>query len=408
MTERELHERLNRMTNEIPEETHITFLTAVTSGKESAPSLQYQTSRKAKGEEPVTRKISASAILVIALIVVSMTAALAAVLNNWGIINFAGNRSNAYIPPKYEDSITKENLTLETESITCTIQESYYDGIILRLTARIIPKTDALLISPGSVIDDPISDLFWQLPDSENEETAWESIGSVALREHAGHMAEVSLFVDADEQWAGSSHEFMMNEDGSYTAYLECQFIEEQTEIEVPLVLRCIPMTVTEELLSSEEIFFDTADMETTSISKAFRSVETKTFTCESPLEFPSVGVRIVNVVMTASPLEIRYHLDYEITDWDAYKTHKGTLWFDFIDPDSKKRLSTGLTSGGSSGQMEELTTDNGDDIIRAFYRQTDAIGLDALSDQYTITVRTDKEYEKKRYETITFHVSGK
>ena len=66
-----------------------------TRGIDEAPSLQYQIARKAKGEEPVVKKISASAILVIALIVVSMTAALAAALNSWGIINFAGDHANA-------------------------------------------------------------------------------------------------------------------------------------------------------------------------------------------------------------------------------------------------------------------------------------------------------------------------
>ena len=49
-----------------------------TRGIEEAPSLQYQIARKVKGEEPVVKKISASAILVIALIILSMAAALAA------------------------------------------------------------------------------------------------------------------------------------------------------------------------------------------------------------------------------------------------------------------------------------------------------------------------------------------
>ena len=49
-----------------------------TRGIDEAPSLHYQIARKAKGEEPVVKKLSTSAILVIALVIISMTAALAA------------------------------------------------------------------------------------------------------------------------------------------------------------------------------------------------------------------------------------------------------------------------------------------------------------------------------------------
>ncbi|MBR1586034.1 MAG: hypothetical protein IJ662_10875, partial [Clostridia bacterium] len=62
-----------------------------TKGFDHAPSLRYQITRKASEGEMMAKKISATAMLVIALIAVSMTAALAVTLNGWGIINFAGN-----------------------------------------------------------------------------------------------------------------------------------------------------------------------------------------------------------------------------------------------------------------------------------------------------------------------------
>ena len=40
-----------------------------TRGIDEAPSLHYQIARKAKGEEPVVKKLSTSAILVIALVI---------------------------------------------------------------------------------------------------------------------------------------------------------------------------------------------------------------------------------------------------------------------------------------------------------------------------------------------------
>ena len=199
-----------------------------TRGIDEAPSLHYQIARKAKGEEPVVKKISATGILVIALIAVSMTAALAAALNGWGIINFAGNHVNAYVPPKYEESITKENEVIETESVRCTLQESYFDGKILRLTAQIVPKVNTLLIGPASSVEDPISDLFWRTLNPEDEETDWESIGAYALRMHDGHLAEIGL--NAEVEWDDCSSDFMRNEDGTYTWYLECQTRDETQE----------------------------------------------------------------------------------------------------------------------------------------------------------------------------------
>ena len=377
-----------------------------TRGIEEAPSLQYQIARKAKGEEPVVKKISVTAILVIALIVVSMTAALAAALNSWGIINFAGDHANAYVPPKYEESITKENEIIETDSIRCTLQESYFDGKILRLTAQIVPKVNTLLIGPGSSPEDPISDLSWRTLDPEDEKTERESIGAYALRVYDGHLAEINL--DADMNWSDCSSDFIRNEDGSYTWYLECQAQDEMQEANVPLVLRYYPMTITEEQLASEQVIIDFDNKETATITKTFHSIPTKTYVCDNPMEFPSVGVRVQYVTMTVTPLEIRIALDYEITDLSKYQAQDDGLWFEFITPNSSEtepyaqRVSAGLTSGGSIGRKDGLH--DLPDEVGTVYRQTDAIGLDALSDQYSI--RAYSAWDKTRYETVTFHVT--
>lgn len=378
-----------------------------TRGIDDAPSLQYRIARKAKGEEPVTKKISAAAILAIALIAVSMTAALAAALNSWGIISFAGNHENAYVPPKYEESIVKENEIIETESVRCTLQESYFDGKILRLTAQIVPKVNALLIGLDSSVDDPVSNLFRQAPD-QNGETETESIGAYALRAYDGHLAEIGL--DAEIEWDNYSSDYTRNEDGSYTWYLECQVQDETQEANVPLVLSYYPMTITGEQPSVDRVTVDFDHRETAAVTKTFHSVETKTYVCDRPMDLPSVGVQVQRVIMTVTPLEIRYALDYEITNLNLYQAQEYGLWFEFIDPDSKETepyaqtVSNGLTSGGSTGRLDgrhELP-----DEVGTVYRQRDAIGLDALSDQYTI--RAYNAWDKTRYEAVTFHVTEK
>ena len=115
-------------------------------------------------------------------------------------------------------------------------------------------------------------------------------------------------------------------------------------------------------------------------------------------------------MTLTVTPLEIRCALDYEITDLNLYKAQQDGLWFEFIDPNSEEtepyaqRVSEGLTSGGSWGRLDgkhDLP-----DEVGTIYRQRDAIGLDALSDQYTI--RAYNAWEKTRYEAVTFHVTEK
>ena len=389
------------------------------SGLKPDPLLARRIIASGGGEEPVKKKISASAIVVIALAVILATGALAATLNAWGVIDFAGNHAGTFVPADYQDSIRQENVALETESAACTIQESYYDGMILRLTARIVPKADALLIGPSSCADDPVSDLFLQLPEPGEEEDETEeedaepdgdgaeeeTIGAYALRECAGRLAEVNL--TADVPWEDCASDFMMNGDGSYTFYLECQFKEEQAEIKVPLQFRYLPMAVDETQEDTGHVRFDMADLETAQADMPFQSVETRTYLCETPLEFPGAGVRVIRVAMTATPLEIRCALDYEIMDLETYQSLEDGLWFEFIDPDSAETeysaqvLSSGLTSGGEIGRPDGK--DDEPDEVGTVYRQLDAIGLDNLGSHYTI--RAYSAWEKTRFETVTFEV---
>ena len=80
-----------------------------TKGIDNAPSLQYQIVRKAKGEEPVARKISITAILVIAFIIVTMTAALAA---GFGLFGELAQKQNT------DDRLTQLDEVSESMSVS--------------------------------------------------------------------------------------------------------------------------------------------------------------------------------------------------------------------------------------------------------------------------------------------------
>ena len=366
------------------------------------PWLAQRVLANVKGEKPV-KKLSATTILVIVLICVMATGALAATLNAWGILDFAGSYQGSYIPPDSGNSITQENLTVQTDLVTCAIRESYYDGKILRLTADISSKNDALLFTGGSGAEDPISDLS---RDSDEDIT----IGDYAFEHCEGRLTEVDLYTPID--WSDYSLDCMMNEDRSLTLYIEAQFMEEHPDLEVPLQLTCLPMTISAEQVEDGDVSFDASEMERTDFSLTVHSVPVTMLVSTEPLDFPDEGVRVTCVTLTVTPLEIRFTLDYEVTDPDAYNATEDGLWFEFIDPESPEteayaqRLTDGLTSGGSILRLNG----NGewDQPIKAgaAFRQTDAIGRNNLSDTYTI--RAYNCWDKTRYETVTFKVTEK
>ena len=149
------------------------------------------------GEKTVAKKLSVSMILVIALIVILATGALAATLGAWGIIDFAGNHYGAYIPPKYEDCIKSENVTAETESLSVNIRESYYDGTLLRVTADVTPKQPVFLLGEGVYPEDPAFD---SLPGLESEEI---TVAQAARDRFEGRMAEIVMYTDESTSASG-------------------------------------------------------------------------------------------------------------------------------------------------------------------------------------------------------------
>lgn len=376
------------------------------SGLQGDPWLAQRIIASEEGEEPMVKKTSATVIILIALIAVLSTSALAAALKAWGLIDFAGSHVGAYVPANYEDSITIENKIVEMDSVTCTFQESYYDGRILRLTAKIDPKKDVFLLTYDSAIDDPIGRLFPYLPDTNDNGTQAETIGEYALRVCDGRLVYISLGID-NEFLLGSCNS-IMNDDGSVKCYMEYQFENESDQMNTTVTLRCIPGTVTEETLMSDEALFDFESEESARVDMTFNRVSVKTLICDTPMSFPEVGVRVTHVEMMVTPLEIRYNLDFEVTNLTAFNAQDDGLFFEFIEPNSteaenaNQRLNGGLTGGGTVSRLDGRNEEAAE--IGTVYRQSDSLGLNELSEQYTI--RAYNCWDKTRYESKTFNVT--
>ena len=357
------------------------------------PYLAQRIMANEEGEKTVIKKISVSMVLAIVLICILITGALAATLSSWGIIDFFGRYYSGYIPEKTSETINKEEIRTEAENFVCTIEESYYDGSILRITAKIEPKTPVMLLEEGSLPANPME---------ENEEI---TIGAYAVQHFDGRMA--AIYLTTMENGSGA---LVRNEDGTASIYMESYYTDELAERDIVVIVSYLPLDILAdqsiEELDSREIY-DFAAQEIIELPIHLQSVETHRYECHEPMDFPSVGVQVTDVVMTATPLEIRYILDYVITDLEKYSALEGGLWFEFIDPDSQEteyyaqRVPDGLSftegAGSLDGQFHEP------DGIGTVIRQHGTIDLDALSEEYTI--RAYSLWEKTRYETATFHV---
>jgi hypothetical protein len=123
---------------------------------DNAPSLQYQIARKAKGEEPVVKKISASAILAIALIVITMTAALAAGLGLFGELSQSLDRKGKLIELENVSESVSTSITTE-DGITIEIGQAYYEGNRVFVSYRLSGNLASVALYEGT----PEKDIAW-------------------------------------------------------------------------------------------------------------------------------------------------------------------------------------------------------------------------------------------------------
>ena len=150
-----------------------------TRGIDNAPSLQYQIARKAKGEEPVVRKISASAILVIAFIILSMAAALAAGFGLFGELaqNPRGDKRLSEVE-KVADSIEREWTT--EDGITIRIEQAYYEGNRVFISYRLSGDWTSTVLHEGA----PDDEIAWDWVE-ENMIAAQTMMSDVPERQQA-------------------------------------------------------------------------------------------------------------------------------------------------------------------------------------------------------------------------------
>lgn len=364
------------------------------SGLQGDPWLTAKVLSKAEGEKTV-KKLSATAILVIVLLVLTMAGALAAALNAWGLLDFAGNTWRTYVPENARENVTRENVTVETDHLVCKVQDSYYDGEILMLTANVMPKEKVLLFAEDGLM--------------AAEEEDGPTMADKAKQEYDGRAASVWLF-PADVYDGGG--DCRPNEDGSVTVYTKLRFDEDMQDRDVTMELGYAPCPNLNDLTEDELMEgpgLVEEEMERTTFVLPVHAVKSENYVYEEPMDFPSAGVQVTRVKMKVTPMEITYRVDYTVTDLEKYKALDNSLFFEFVDPASTAAEYYEQTFESGVSGMGRITRADGSEefepeAVGAAYCQQDSISVNAKSDEYTLRAYDCRE-DNARFESVTFKV---
>ncbi|MBR3743275.1 MAG: DUF4179 domain-containing protein [Clostridia bacterium] len=181
-----------------------------TRGIDEAPSLQYRIARKAKGEEPMAKKISTAMILVIVLIIVSMTAALAAGLGLFGQLAQDDKNVDSRLAGLEEAADTVSASLTTEDGITVEIGQAYYEGNRVFMAYRLSGNLFSAELYEGA----PEGDYPWDLV-LEN------CIGAEHWVNDVPELQRLNAWMDGKGQHWGTAHEAALHDglslaDGTY------------------------------------------------------------------------------------------------------------------------------------------------------------------------------------------------
>ena len=352
-----------------------------------------------KEEKPMKKKLSFAAVLV--LILLACCAAAIAMAYRTGILDFAGRYSNTYVPENAQDYVNSDVLQLENDVVSANISELYYDGRLSRMTVELKPKDPStLLLGPTSFPEDSWRDLVhmngqWDDSDTRTIAQVWRENGYQAVYSVDTWMKPLSGEV------TGGTGDNNLSPDGTLTLYCQVEYGDDQPSRDVLFQLFLTPW---ETPLEADSAFLHekTIRLEAPLTLEADEAMNESYISAE-PAEYPSVGVRVDQLLINVRPQDIHVVIDYTVTDREAYAKTDGGLWFEFIDPESTakqpydQRLQSGLSGGGS------VTPLDGDPDTATQFRQTETLGRNELHDAYTL--RAYECWEKQRFETHAFEM---
>ena len=312
-------------------------------------------------KKPVKRKMRVSAAIAVAACLIICTAAFAAA-NRWGLFDFLnqGQSDSAPLPEAIEILATEPPQEGGTGELAgFQLREAVYDGEYAYLVVDVTPRQELLLIGPGYGLEDPMRLM------------TGDSANSLTIGEYAEQNGLQMAYVTISSALDALGEEFIRSidchweEDGTLVLMLTCT-VSEQEGSAFASTLQCsvtplIPAASEEDAIlygyyeenadeptyASTGYVTDEENQQETEL--AFTLDDTNrhnTLASSQSAEYPSCGVRVDSVRLTASPMALYYEIHFTVTDEAAYAATEDGVWFEFLDANGNA-LPNGATRGG-------------------------------------------------------------
>ena len=334
-------------------------------------------SRIQKESVPMKRK-PLKLILIVALIA-ALTATCFAVGNRFGILDFAGRYSRENLPADAEGYVEERgDILYLDENLRLILGEVLYDGMTLRFTVNAEPADEKTLIY-----------CFDEYPDDMRDGVTLEERYRAGGYEHLMHL-DLS---NVDDRYPDQSSEFEFSDNG-VIIYCECIGIEYCRSANTDMALGYAILNDFD-----EEIGFDDVRRATFKVSAETVSDEDYRV-CEKGAAYPHFGVTVEKLVLTKTPLELRYRIFYTVTDAKAFEAWGSDLFFEFIDPESTEtephmqRLKEGVNPSTCVIAIDDT-----------HFMQYGSLSYEEEHDTYYIRSYDPFEEGKPRYEVNAFQM---
>ena len=339
-----------------------------------------------KKEKPIMKK-KLTLVLAVALLTLLLGSAALAAASHWGLVDFVGRYSGAHVPQDAPAYIQQNVAAWETEELTISVSEMYYDGRYLQAVVDVKPRDPSTLLVSGMYsMNDYYANL---LPDVDSQQDS-RTIARFYREGGYGKLLALSPAVTCEND---AGQDCFLQEDGTLTFYLEAGY-EEPLDVR-DVELRLLIQTCTDPENDHMDRALDKRIIYPMTL-RVPEGVIPVTYICDEPQEFPEAGVRVDRLTVVALPLSLYTAIEYSVIDEERYAPLEDALWFEFIDPavtaefPVQQRLDGGFTGTGGI----EVVGDG-----RFIQRET--LGVNELHGEYTL--RAYSAWTKDRYEARTF-----
>lgn len=303
-----------------------------------------------KKENGTVRKTKIT-LLVAALFLILTTVAVAAT-RQLGIFDFITGYENApQLLPEATGLVQKDfpGNGLELGGVRFSVREAIYDGQAYYVAIAGKPIAEKTMLTGGDMMPDyPVTDMGMPGRTTGTVRDYAKSIG-------AEKWLHANVYIDAGKNNSAlgigdgsSSMEFYVEEDGTFVAMIEGQYISDQPT--VSMAVHCSVVAYPDALAT------EARDMDTY-VEGSFevalqRKAEEKTRRSSQSATYEDIGVRIDSVELSGTPMGLYYTIDFTVIDEEAYAKTDDGLFFEFIDAKGE-RLPDG-PGGGSCGPVDE------------------------------------------------------